>query len=93
MAPSRAKLDSHFFSVDEFLYSRCVVVANGEQVYDEILSNPTAMPKDSEFESVLYLAGTAYSQKTGRDFDYCAPTSYETSQTSWGGGRERAACD
>ena len=78
--------DAHYFSVDEFLYSRCVVVVNGQAVYDEVLSNPTAMPKDSEFESVLYLAGTAYSKKTGSDFDYCPPTSYETfsNRAGWG---------
>ena len=52
--------DNSYFSVDEFLYSRCVVVANGKDYYYEVLNNPTKMPKDLEFESLLYIACDAY---------------------------------
>ena len=54
-------------SVDEFLYARCVVVANGRQFFDAVLAEPKQMPKDMEFESLLYVARTALKKKTGRD--------------------------
>lgn len=54
-------------SVDGFLYARCVVVANGREFFDEVLANPREMPKDMEFESLLYIAPYALEKKTGRD--------------------------
>lgn len=44
------------------------------------------MPKDMEFESILYLAGSAYKTKTGEEFDYNAPTDYETFSNKQGWG-------
>ena len=78
--------DTQFFSVDEFLYARCVVVANGEAPYNKVLADPAAMPKDCEFECILYLAGTAYTHKTGKEFEHDAPVSYETfsNRAGWG---------
>jgi predicted DNA-binding WGR domain protein len=78
--------DTQFFSVDEFLYARCVVVANGEEVYDSILADPSLTPKDGEFEAILYLAGLAYTHKTGQEFEHHAPTNYETfsNKAGWG---------
>lgn len=67
-----------FFSVDEFLYTRCAVVANGEQVFDEILADPTEMPEDAEFEAVLSIAAEAYARKNGDEFEYTTRTDYET---------------
>jgi hypothetical protein len=54
-------------SVDGFLYARCVVVANGREFFDSVLNDPTHMPKDMEFESLLYVAGKALQRKTGRE--------------------------
>jgi hypothetical protein len=54
-------------SVDGFLYSRCVVVANGRAFYDAVISDPRQMPKDMEFESLLFVARAAIKQKTGRE--------------------------
>ena len=67
-----------YISADGFLYSRCVVVANGREFFDKVLADPTEMPKDMEFESLLYLAGTAYEQKTGEEFDHVSPLSFES---------------
>jgi hypothetical protein len=56
-------------SVDGFLYARCVVVANGPEFYRAVLEDPTKTPKDMDFESLLYVAPTAYERKTGDDGD------------------------
>jgi len=54
-----------YLSADWFLYVRLCAVAGGEALYREILRDPRAMPKDVEFESLLYVAGKAYELKTG----------------------------
>jgi len=67
------------FSVDDFLYSRCAVVANGKEFFETILQDPTRIPKEFTFESLLNLSGKAWEAKTGRaDYNYHAPISYET---------------
>ena len=66
------------FSVDWFLYARCAVVANGEQLYTRVLENPPEFPMDIEFESLLYLAPEAYERKTGAEYNHVAEPSYET---------------
>jgi predicted DNA-binding WGR domain protein len=55
--------EEEFFSVDNFLYVRCVVVANGKEYYESVLADPTQMPKEVEFESILSLAYDAYNKK------------------------------
>jgi hypothetical protein len=67
-----------YFSVDNFLYARCCVIANGQEAYENVLKNPTLMPKDLTFESLLSLASKAYFKKTGKRFDYVATTPIET---------------
>lgn len=68
-----------YFSVDTFLYARCCVVANGREVYEEVLANPAGFPKDMEFEALLNLAGMAQEQKTGEDLAlFDTSVSYET---------------
>jgi hypothetical protein len=66
------------FSVDWFLYTRCVPVANGRQVFETILADPKQMPKDCEFEALLSVAPQAYERKTSQEFEYDTPLSYET---------------
>ena len=66
------------FSVDMFLYARCVVVANGREVFDAVIADPSSFPKDLEFESLLYIAATAYEQKVGKDYAHSPEPSYET---------------
>lgn len=67
-----------YFSVDDFLYSRCVVVANGKDFYNNILKDPKQMPKDMEFEALLYIACEAYENKNNKEFDYITKYDFET---------------
>ncbi|MEK7255383.1 MAG: DUF4240 domain-containing protein, partial [Bacteroidota bacterium] len=57
------KGENDFFSVDEFLYARCCVVANGEAFFKQVLKDPTAMPQDLTFEALLRIARKAYRLK------------------------------
>ncbi|MEN0003597.1 MAG: DUF4240 domain-containing protein [Bacteroidota bacterium] len=67
-----------YFSVDNFLYARCCAVANGKDYFNEVLETPAQMPKDLTFEVLLYLAKTAYQQKTGKEFAYVPAFPIET---------------
>ncbi|MDZ7878649.1 MAG: DUF4240 domain-containing protein [Saprospiraceae bacterium] len=69
---------NNYFSVDNFLYARCCVIANGQKAYESVLQNPVLMPKNLTFESLLSLASKAYSKKTGKKFDYVTTISMET---------------
>jgi Protein of unknown function (DUF4240) len=66
------------FSVDEFLYARCCVVANGQGFYNKVLKNPQLMPQDMAFESILTLAHKAYLAKTNKIFRYLPTYNFET---------------
>lgn len=52
------------FSADVFLYARCAVVAEGKEVFEKVLEQPEKMLKNQTFEYLLYLANSAYTQKT-----------------------------
>ena len=67
-----------FFSADGFLYSRCLIVANGKDIFDQVLKNPKEFPKDMEFEPILYIAQEAYEDKNEKKWEYTSPTDYET---------------
>ena len=69
-----------YISADDFLYSRCVVVANGREFFSDVIANPTKMPKNMEFEALLRLAQTAFERKTGESFEHVTPVSYESFQ-------------
>jgi len=73
-----------YFSVDGFLYSRCVVVANGKDLFEHVLQNPTEFPKDMEFEAILNVAQEAYEQKSDKEWSYVSPTDYETYKNASG---------
>lgn len=66
-----------FISVDDFLYVRVCVVANGRACYEEVLANPAKM-FDLSFEALLYVAWDAYERKTGKKFDYIPAYNFET---------------
>jgi hypothetical protein len=72
--------DADRLSVDGFLYARAAVVARGRAVFDAVLAEPTEMPKNAAFESLLYVAANAYERKTGLEWDDLDDTevSYET---------------
>jgi hypothetical protein len=67
-----------YISADDFLYRRCVVVANGRELYDEALRDPSQMPQDLDFEALIYLPGRAYEQKTGAEYDHATRVSFES---------------
>ena len=73
------KNDTEHFSVDYFLYVRCCVVANGKDYFYQVLQNPTSMPKEMDFEALLYLPDEAYNKKTKtEDYDYETKFDFET---------------
>jgi hypothetical protein len=70
--------DKEHFSADYFLYIRCCVVANGKTFYNQVLNNPTEMPKELDFEALLYLPETAYYENTKKDYDHVTIYCFET---------------
>ena len=84
-AHARAAYPKDSFSEDGFLYVRAAVVAQGKEKYKQILQGPAQINPDEDFEPLLSLAALAYEQKTGSEFDYPSPTSYETyaNEASW----------
>lgn len=68
----------NYLSVDDFLYIRCAVVAEGKVYFEQVLINPDEFPDDISFEPLLSLPGKAYEKKTGRKFEYHPAISYET---------------
>jgi hypothetical protein len=70
--------DPDSLSADGFLYARCVVVANGRRFYENVLANPSAMPTDMEFESLLNIAGKARQRQSGEDSQPETTVSYGT---------------
>ncbi len=67
-----------YLSVDDFLYVRCAIVAEGKFFFEKVLNDPTELNSELSFEPLLNLASTAYLKKTGRKFNYHSPLSYET---------------
>lgn len=65
-------------SVDGFLYARCKVVANGRAFYDKVLADPASMPKDMEFEVLLYVARWADERQNGASEGFRTSVSFET---------------
>jgi hypothetical protein len=72
--------DPDRLSVDGFLYARSAVVARGRALFDAVEADPASMPKNAEFEALLYVAANAYERKTGLEWDDLDDTevSYET---------------
>ena len=77
--------ESGYISADGFLYARCVVVANGPEMFASVLRDPLQMPKDLEFESLLSLGPQAYEMKTGEETEHLPGCSYEsfTNRDGW----------
>jgi hypothetical protein len=74
------------FSPDIFLFTRALVVAKGQDFYTRVLYNPSLMPKNSDFEAILYAADEAYSLKTGEELNYVPKFIPETffNREGWG---------
>lgn len=79
------KGENEYFSVDYFLYVRCCVVANGKDFFNYVIANPEKMPKDLDFEALLYLPLEAYNKKTKtEDYDYITKFDFETFSNAQG---------
>ena len=72
------KKKNEYLSPDDSLYTRCVVVANGSDFYEQVIQNPKKFPHDLEFEMLLGISLLAYIRKTGKEWDYVPKISYET---------------
>ena len=53
-------------------------MARGKEVFEDVLSTPSKMLKDTEFEILLSLSSEAYYLKKGKEFEYIGGCSYET---------------
>lgn len=69
---------SKIFSVESFLERRCLIVARGKILYNEILNDPLKMPQSNGFIALLDIVPQAYYRKVGKPFIYHTPYSYET---------------
>ena len=72
------KKKNEYISADDFLYTRCVVVVNGKDFFEDVVKNPKRFPHDLEFEMILVVSELAYLRKTGKAMDYVPKVSYET---------------
>ncbi|MFN7120343.1 MAG: DUF4240 domain-containing protein [Saprospiraceae bacterium] len=70
--------DDDYLSVDDFLYVRCAIVAEGQQYYENILQHPAELNNEISFEPLLHLADDAYKLKTGKEMNYIPAYNYET---------------
>ena len=66
---------------DDFLYTRCVAIVNGEKYYNDVKNRSHNLNPDLEFESVLYIPQLAWEKKhrvKGENYTYVTRFSYET---------------
>ena len=69
---------SKIFSVENFLARRCLIVARGKILYEEILNDPFKMPSSNGFMALLDIIPQAYYRKVGKPFIYKTQYSFET---------------
>ncbi|MOA60984.1 hypothetical protein D3C78_1860140 [compost metagenome] len=54
-------------------------MANGKKFFNHVLTNPTSMPKEMDFEPLLYLADEAYNKKLKTEGEFIeTKLSFET---------------
>ncbi len=86
----RASYQGHgkHFSRSWYLNARCCVVANGQEAFEEVLSDPSSMPKDLGFRILTQIAEDAFSRKHGgRKLEYTTRKSSQTfsNKEGWSG--------
>lgn len=76
-----------YFSKSWFLNVRCCAVANGEDLFEDIIDTPENMPKDLGFRAICRVAPEAYFKKTGQKLTYSPTKSSETfsNRAGWPG--------
>ena len=74
---------------DTFLYTRLAVVAQGQEYYETVLSNPSTFPSRSVnwLEGLLYAADEAYELATGQSFSRHSSVSVESFSNEKGWAR------
>ncbi|MEV8536705.1 DUF4240 domain-containing protein [Streptomyces sp. NPDC051211] len=78
-------------SGDQFLYTRCAVVAAGRAVYESVLDDPAEFVPYAEglvwAEGLLYVPDQAYEHLTGEQWPRATRYSYEsfTNREGWAG--------
>lgn len=85
---------SEDLSPDEFLYWRCVCVANGESLFRSVLSGRQTPSADLEFEALLYTASSAWARKHNTDsstYPHVPEPDYETYANSEGWTKDSSA--
>ena len=78
---SKCMEDPSSFSSDEFLYTRCVALINGRPYYNSILKGKKNLPKDMDYEDLLYVPMKAWAKAHNESTDkypHRTPISYET---------------
>ncbi|MEL7159433.1 MAG: DUF4240 domain-containing protein [Bacteroidota bacterium] len=78
LAPEDAWGAEGHFSGDHFLDARAYVIAKGRSYYQQVLRDPSRMPKGRIFEDILYLPEQAWTKKTGKPYDHLPATNYFT---------------
>ena len=61
------------FSVDDFLYARCVALVNGESTYQAVLNGSVKLRWDMQFRPILYVPAKAWARlhnKTRNDYPH-----------------------
>ena len=69
------------YSDDDFLYTRCVAIVNGEKYYNSIKNRKKKLNQDLEFESILYVPEEAWNLKHKDDlneYEYIPKYNYES---------------
>lgn len=69
---------NEYFSQSWFLNVRCCAIANGRELFEEVLNDPSEMPKGLGFRALCRVAEDAYQRKTGHKMSYCPQKSCET---------------
>lgn len=76
------------FSKDDFLYTRCVVLVNGKQYYNDIIRGVRRLGADLQFDAILYAPVCAWARchlRAPEAYPHVPPVSYETmsNQEAW----------
>jgi hypothetical protein len=80
---AESDLDADFVA-DRFLYTRCVVVANGLTFFNHIRRHPTEMPHDLVFAALLTIPNEAFKLQTGKPLDHVWAYPIETFSNNLG---------
>ncbi len=58
--------EEQYISADDFRSVKACVIANGEEFYQEVLNNPSAIPNDLYFDGLLQVPPEVYAMKYGK---------------------------